>query len=197
MKLSKIKQLALSFLFLFITSCGNNNTTVPDNQLNDLFEKSKKDEAALIKEQQSMGTGVFIYLDIYKALAKHGISNFTKVMCFDRFYVGCTEEFVFNKVATQSFDFFLKVPYKSGSFDCDNFALAQMVIAKNTFFNLTKDNRPVDLLFGEFSYKSAAGSHMINIFITPNGDVKFFEPQTSQIVHLTEAEIQSMMYCRF
>jgi hypothetical protein len=82
--------------------------------------------------------------------------------------------------------------YQVNSFDCDDYALTAMSMARLVHAQNKKVN--ASLAVGYFEYfsedPSVNGHHAINIAFTESG-VVFLEPQTGDILKLTNNEINS------
>lgn len=113
-----------------------------------------------------------------------------------------TEKWIKTTYSSALSDFLFKmrsdIPAEEDN-DCDDFALAATFFAK--LLHRRTKGRPeyTGLAFGEFYYiKTDVGGHAINFFVTNDNGLKvcFYEPQTKEIIKLTEAEIKSNYYWR-
>ena len=171
------------------------------DELSQLFDASKANEQILTSEAAKLGPDVWTKLQLRQIIVSNGIPS-APGRVFDDFYVPCDSSFVFSRVSNAAFNFFVKdgVNYRSNTFDCDDFSIAAMVLAKREYLFLNKDNRPVNLTFGEFAYfvnGDPKRVHEVNLFITKDREVKFFEPQLQKIVQLSLEEKASCIYWRF
>jgi len=170
------------------------------DSLNQAFEQYKKDSAQIEIDKNKYGADVLSMYDVLKLMNAQVPSNVKSVLS-DKFYITLTERFISDSVGGETFQFLTKgsFKYKQDSFDCDDFALTAVVLARREHFHLTREDRPVTILFGEFYYIQDGGTegHAINCFITPDKRVNFFEPQKNQIIHLTENEIKSCFFWKF
>lgn len=171
------------------------------DELSQLFDASKANEQALNSEAIKLGPDVWTKLQLRQIIVSNGIPS-APGKVFDDFYVPCESSFVFSKVSNAAFNFFVKdgVNYRNNTFDCDDFSIAAMVLAKREYLFLNKDSRPVNLSFGEFAYFIDGDSekvHEVNLFITKDKQVRFFEPQTQKIIELSLKEKASCIFWRF
>lgn len=91
--------------------------------------------------------------------------------------------------------------YRSERADCDDFADAAAFYARGAHRLDGEAKEATALAFGEFYYRpDSGGAHAINCFFTKVGDaleLMFYEPQTQQVVNLSQTEISSCDYCQF
>lgn len=73
--------------------------------------------------------------------------------------------------------------------DCDDFSLLAHWYAQH-LHRLSAPESGAGIAFGTFTYIKDSGEvHSVNVAITGESELTFFEPQTSQIVALNENEI--------
>lgn len=80
--------------------------------------------------------------------------------------------------------------------DCDNFAQAAALYASILHAKSKRRREGTALLFGEFWYdRDSGGGHAINFTIVYDGAYRliFFEPQTGEIVQISESERASCL----
>ena len=158
--------------------------------------KASLDE--LKKEKVKLGGDVMDAIDIQRVMADIIGPNIKHVVN-DKFYINVTQEFVSSKLEGEILKFLKKdnVSYKPERFDCDDYSLTSVILARREHYHLTREQRPVTILFGEFFYLKDGAPHAINCFLSENNKINFFEPQRNKIINLTSDEIKSCFFWRF
>jgi len=133
---------------------------------------------------------------------KKSVTSTVKINIPDATYCMFSEEFI----TGEGYKNFNKWLFNRGifgwrhTFDCDNYAEAfrvylQILHTKNSKNVVQKQS----VAFGVIWYtQDKGGGHAINIFITKDENdltyVKFLEPQTGEIVHLSQKEKDSIFF---
>lgn len=120
----------------------------------------------------------------------------------DETYVLLLEDDLSNRTFQRSFAKFRDLwisQYLSGSGDCDDYADLGTFYVKGVHRRLKKVPTNLAVAFGDFYFKRRDGVyHAINCFFTLTSPesigLRFFEPQTGDIITLTQEEIQSCTY---
>lgn len=202
MRANRVGPALIIGLLLFGFACNKQAPSSSSDEIDKIvqqFNQYKFNQTNSLAKATQLGEDVFTELGILKVMAANNIP-LNKGKLFDEFYIGCPRTFVFNDINNALFDFTKRsgIFYEPEASDCDNWTLMSMVCAQREYFFKRKDKRPVSILFGEFHYKKDFGGyHAINIFITPNQEVGFFEPQDNKIVSLSKNEIASCLFWRF
>lgn len=153
----------------------------------------------LKKDKVKLGIDVLDAIDAQRVMADIVGPNIKHVVN-DKFYIYVTKEFISDKLEGEIIKFLKKdnTSYKPERFDCDDYSLTSVVLARREHFHLTREQRPVTILFGEFYYmKNGAEPHAINCFLSKGNQIGFFEPQSNKIIDLTSDEIKSCFFWRF
>lgn len=85
-------------------------------------------------------------------------------------------------------------------FDCDDFAQLFVAYAKVKNRHASVHDKSYDgLAIGEIWYRRASNDecHAINVVLLGFANVIFIEPQTGEVVKLTEKEVKSIYFIRF
>ncbi len=141
-----------------------------------------------------------------KTLISEKLKPSTKINVADAFYVTHTIDYFTGK----GYKKFKKWLHRTGifnfsySFDCDNYAEAYRVythLVHTTYLKRNKlnDAKKQSIGVGIIWYTKDDGiGHAINIILTKNDDyndvILFFEPQTGDVIELTENEKQTINY---
>lgn len=123
----------------------------------------------------------------------------SKIFCFDKSYALPSKEWVVDEFSHYYRCFLNRMGLEKWDeqWDCENFsklaqALAGIAHAK------TRKRKEQGLAFGVFNFILDANSHhSINTFITKKDGVLFWEPQTQELIVLSEKEEASATFVLF
>jgi hypothetical protein len=124
----------------------------------------------------------------------------------DDVYALPSEHWLANEYSESLYRFltsFKSATYVATENDCDNFSTLAFAFAQILHHNTPQKNKKTALAVGEIWYASLArgGVHAINVAMVWDDQtgykIIFYEPQTQQIVQLTQAEIAGVKYYRF
>ncbi len=155
------------------------------------------------------------YIDIMKILNNFDVNQIVAETIFksdlnlfvaDGFYCMYSD----NYIAGEGYKKFQKWLFNRGilnwrpSFDCDNYAEAfrvfLQIIHSKTISKQSDSASKQSVAFGIIWYtRDVNGGHAINFYITQHADtdkpvLRFIEPQTGQIMQLSESELQSISF---
>jgi hypothetical protein len=129
----------------------------------------------------------------------------SKIFVSDAFYCMYTDDYITRDGHSK----FIKWLYNRGifkwkpSFDCDNYAESfrvylQIIHSKAVSDSLISAERQSVAIGVVWYYKDGVGGHAINVYVTHDSTnsnaLRFFEPQTGEIIILTEPELNSISF---
>ncbi len=145
--------------------------------------------------------------NLIELLSKNKIAGDLGSLTLDSTYSLPTKDWVVNDFAPKYMDFIKQMKisdYTTEENDCDNFSLAAKFYANVLHHQEKSMAKHTGIAFGEFGYtQSMNGSnHAIDIILTQETNktnivILFFEPQTGQLVNLTQKEYESCFYYIF
>lgn len=144
-------------------------------------------------------TRTFIVANTYALEA--ALTRFSRIQFADDTYVLPSRKFVKDVilVAYSKFITEYRLTYNS-RFDCDDYSRTFSLFA-SICNNLDGPAGYQGIAVGELWYMKeeivGKTSHAINVIVTSEQEVIFIEPQTGNILHLSDAEIQSVKMIRF
>lgn len=198
-----MKLAVLLLLCLVFVGCQGRTSTVPKPVKTDnltLVELLRIEVFKLLEDEKKESTTYVV--GNTRALSAILSQANVPILFSDDTYVLPTREFVNDKIIGRYAKFRREnqLIYNE-KFDCDDFARMFALMA-----NVVNDteNAPAGIqgiAVGEVWYvrNELVGKtpHAINIIITSEQDVVFFEPQTCSVVNLTEMEFRSIKMIRF
>ncbi len=144
-------------------------------------------------------TQTFIVANTYTLEA--ALTRFSRIQLSDDTYVLPTRKYVKDVILVAYTKFIIDnhLVYNS-RFDCDDFARTFALFA-SVCNNIDGPAGYQGIAVGElwFMKEELIGktSHAINVIVTADQEVIFIEPQTGNIIHLSDDEIQSVKMIRF
>ena len=142
--------------------------------------------------------GIFISnAEVYQILAKKGIT--CSIITFDSTYAVVDEEWL----EGTGYNYYSSLLDKLGvkgwrdDFDCDSFGLFFLSLAQVCHYNSRTNTESPAIGIVCYTPKGSDGSHLINMVITKDKGLRFFEPQTGRYKELEKCEFNSISYVLF
>lgn len=197
----------LLVLILLLIGCKPKNNQNDLSNLTSMIDRKEKNEILYKNSLGENHTNVLYKLDIYKSMAKIGITNLLDCNISHMGYAKVNKRWLETQYSFELKRFYFEHGVLNwqeiGTFHCEDYAQGAMFLARTLNFN--NENRikgasfavGVVYYFPENRRTAVLNTHAINVVITEDMSVLFYEPQWQKFINLTQSEISSIYYWQF